>query len=538
MSAELVLAVIAGADICLQYGKKLIRAYKDLKSANDIVTAKILIVDAFWSRTVLQVEFVKRVASTMGPEHCGIHIEVFEMLRSKLAIATARVDSLITDGGEVKKWRMPFVRSLLDDTIEQLEMWQRIFDPTWYLILRIGDKLIDSALSSEYETMNSINGTLEMQAVPSKTSTHTRVLSVARGLRKVMNPATKAKAHISLPDGGLDWEDAQSVLYSETRIIKRANSAKRYAVDTIDCRSGIDVTQLRADSESLARKLQQVDPETFGLLASYGIVKRKLPTKNQIASLNMIFSLPAESRTVRSLRQSLMRPQECSLSRVLRLARQLTEAISFIHTCEFVHKNIRPETILSFMDEESHNRAFGSTYLLGFDSFRNVNFHTMRGGDTAWERNLYRHPFRQGLLAHDKYTMQHDVYSLGVCLLEIGLWTSFIEYESNHSNIVEDITGPIPSNTLGLQVEDFKPRKAELLGPYNHIKDHLVELAKSRLPMRMGDKYTSVVITCLTCLDEGNEDFGDDCGMQDEDGVLVGVRFIEKVLLRLDGISF
>jgi len=33
----------------------------------------------------------------------------------------------------------------------------------------------------------------------------------------------------------------------------------------------------------------------------------------------------------------------------------------------------------------------------------------------------------------------------------------------------------------------------------------------------------------LTCLDQDNEDFGDDSEFQDEDGVLVGVRYIEKV---------
>lgn len=27
--------------------------------------------------------------------------------------------------------------------------------------------------------------------------------------------------------------------------------------------------------------------------------------------------------------------------------------------------------------------------------------------------------------------MQHDTYSLGVVLLEIGLWLSFVEYEAN-----------------------------------------------------------------------------------------------------------
>jgi hypothetical protein len=45
-----------------------------------------------------------------------------------------------------------------------------------------------------------------------------------------------------------------------------------------------------------------------------------------------------------------------------------------------------------------------------------------------WDRNVYRHPLRQGHDLTEKYRMQHDIYSLNVCLLEIGLWESFVEY--------------------------------------------------------------------------------------------------------------
>ena len=31
--------------------------------------------------------------------------------------------------------------------------------------------------------------------------------------------------------------------------------------------------------------------------------------------------------------------------------------------------------------------------------------------------------------------MQHDIYSLGVCLLEIGLWESFVEYSQEDEEL-------------------------------------------------------------------------------------------------------
>ncbi|TKA77819.1 Glycogen phosphorylase [Friedmanniomyces simplex] len=57
------------------------------------------------------------------------------------------------------------------------------------------------------------------------------------------------------------------------------------------------------------------------------------------------------------------------------------------------------------------------------------------------------------------------------------------------------------------------------------------------LPQAMGEIYTEIVVSCLTCLDDDNNDF-EECGdVDDVDGVLVGVKYIEKVLLKFNEIS-
>lgn len=61
------------------------------------------------------------------------------------------------------------------------------------------------------------------------------------------------------------------------------------------------------------------------------------------------------------------------------------------------------------------------------------------------------------------------------------------------------------------------------------LRDRLVAFARRGLPRNMGDRYTEVVVTCLTCLDEDNVDFGDETEFQDAEGVVVNVRYIEKV---------
>lgn len=111
--------------------------------------------------------------------------------------------------------------------------------------------------------------------------------------------------------------------------------------------------------------------------------------------------------------------------------------------------------------------------------------------------------------------MQHDIYSLGVCLLEIGLWRSFVEYSPNQN--------PTGSQTYDLCAESTKnPGHPEL------VKSYLLSLATTELPGKMGTKYARIVESCLTCLDLGNEDFGEESELH-EDGVIVAVRYIEKV---------
>jgi hypothetical protein len=45
----------------------------------------------------------------------------------------------------------------------------------------------------------------------------------------------------------------------------------------------------------------------------------------------------------------------------------------------------------------------------------------------------------------------------------------------------------------------------------------------------MGEIYTDVVVSCLTCLDNDSITFGDLKEFTDPDDIVVGVRYIEKV---------
>ncbi|KAF4889753.1 hypothetical protein CGCF415_v000732 [Colletotrichum fructicola] len=349
MSVELVLAAVSAADLCLTYGKRLIEAYRDIRGATEAVQSRLLIVEAIWSKTAIQVEFVKRIAQALEEDHCRIHVEVLEVLKSKLILAISRIQSVVKSGPEssVKRWKYARVREAIDNSITQLQQWQSIFDPTWYLILRMGNKLIDDELSKHSDTEN------EMMFLQAAKSSNT--LASAQSFRSMVKGEGSKEMHVTLPEDGLDWANTWAIKYSSTVLIRRKASEKLYAVDTIACDSSYDLSRLRTDTESLAKKLKREDIELFGLLPCKGVVKRKSPETKRLASMSLAFQLPGTDlrRPPISLRNLLLQERMLSLTRVVEIAEQLARAVSFIHTLDFVHKNIRPETVLIFPNDGS-----------------------------------------------------------------------------------------------------------------------------------------------------------------------------------------
>jgi hypothetical protein len=151
-------------------------------------------------------------------------------------------------------------------------------------------------------------------------------------------------------------------------------------------------------------------------------------------------------------------------------------------------------------------------------------------GDALWHENLYRHPTRQGVAPEDMYTMLHDVYSLGVCLLEIGLWSSFVQYALGSNGETTILPGLLEIAAVP-KMRDERKRAFEL-------KSVLTELATSRLPGCMGDKYASLVTSCLSCLDKSSKFMsGDTASDTLDDGTDLGARYIQRILSEVEAIS-
>lgn len=508
----------------------LIEIYSSYQNASTEISERLIILDSNWLRTEKQLDFMKRIWDKLDKDHRAIQSQVLRLLVNSLEASINQIQNLekkrkekgndlrlgaIIREPEYKKWKYAMIKKSLDTNIKSLEKWQQAFDPTWYLILRISDSLIDTELA---------------KTTSSSSSARTEVASIAtaKSIRDSFKAEPEVHASIFLPSSGVSSSARTSIPFTTASLLQRGPKNKVYVLDSVPSFPGLDSSVQNRDVRDLARKLTGTDPLRFGLLRCRGVVK-VTNADNEIESYDFIFHIPPSLRSPKSLRDVLIQAKpDLSLSSRFHIAQQLSQSLSYVHTYGFVHKGIRPETILIFQDDESELAA---SFLLGFEKFRPAQGLTLRANDCAWQKDLYRHPRRQGLRPEDEYIMQHDIYSLGVCLLEIGLWQTLVVYgpsQSGHEAQIQSQDNhnmPEPSQLLTRlsNAENNETPKATL------IKQSLVELALSELPPRMGDKYTDIVVSCLTCLDESNPDFSDESEFKDVDDVVIGVRYIEKV---------
>jgi hypothetical protein len=411
--------------------------------------------------------------------------------------SSALSKSQIPQEFRVKRTKYAMSKEKLTRAIEDLEAWQEIFDPSWYLIIKAAIPQIDVELAKYSHS--------------SKKS----AISSSSSLRYTLTNPSHDNGPIWLKEEGIANLNILDIPFSSARLVQRPDGRGNWILEEISYPTLADprVLNLTRDIRDLARKLLIVEPITFGLLNCKGVVKQEDRVTRAPISFTFVFRMPENMSHPVSLRNLLLLGNfDHSLSGRFIIANQLAKSVFYMHNFGFVHKNVRPENILILKDPES---PIGRAYLIGFEHFRSADGATARFGDTAWQLNLYRHPRRQGNSPEEHYIMQHDIYSLGVSLLELGLWESFVNYK-------EDVD-PWPTVALGLSIES-----PEFLNP-DCLKDHLVSIARSVLPRRMGTKYAKVVETCLTCLDPDNTDFGDESEFQDTDGILIGVRYVEKV---------
>lgn len=185
------------------------------------------------------------------------------------------------------------------------------------------------------------------------------------------------------------------------------------------------------------------------------------------------------------------------------MARCLVKTLFHLHSVDWLHKSIRSNNILFGYDPSSATRPdYSHPYLVGFEFSRDERDRSTTDQDDQLDRNIYRHPDRQGP-PEKRFSAMHDHYALGVVLLEIGLWRPVLGFEEDYDEMSPD-----------------------------EIMLSLQEHAKDRLPHYMGLDYTEAVLACLNGSLQTRVTVGQ-TGMSDSQRLGLNLALLEKVLNKI-----
>ena len=130
--------------------------------------------------------------------------------------------------------------------------------------------------------------------------------------------------------------------------------------------------------------------------------------------------------SLQSLIRNLKHSERPSLNTRLKLAYSLAKAIEQWHAVGWLHQGISSINILFLVHESTKQIDFSFPILQGFEYARPKTDPSMGRPQDDIAFNVYRHPDRQGV-GLKGHTKLHDLYSLGVVLLEIGLWQTALD---------------------------------------------------------------------------------------------------------------
>ncbi|KAF2462891.1 uncharacterized protein BDR25DRAFT_308091 [Lindgomyces ingoldianus] len=201
------------------------------------------------------------------------------------------------------------------------------------------------------------------------------------------------------------------------------------------------------------------------------------PSKNRSLILYRSPSVPSTAQGVPTLHNIICKAAKPSLGNRFRTARALASTLLTIHASSWVHKNICSRSIL--MLPVSSTDSENLPYLLGWDVARPLEAGTSLHGMFDLEPNLYRHQARFGK-PFQKFSNEHDIYSLGVVLLEIGLWKTM--------------------STIFARPLEKHPRikTTEQHDLFRRVNGMIIDLANSPdLKREMGEGYAAIVRRCL-----------------------------------------
>lgn len=249
-------------------------------------------------------------------------------------------------------------------------------------------------------------------------------------------------------------------------------------------RSPGEITAMKARVGLLAAVLEAEKPESFSCLQLHDWRHEKDHRRFMYH-----FLIPDDCKpktiTLYEVMKSLKRQSRPTLEERLTMAYNIAKAVAQWHRVDWVHQSISSHNII-FLKPISGGSGdrwnFNAPFLHGFDFARPNAKPSIGRYVENIELDIYRHPDRQGE-ARDGHKKEHDLYSLGVVLLEIGLWGSSRDLVE-HNTRIRQKTPPKKGEDIKVTQED--------------VKNWMADVMKNSLAHHVGSIYRDAVRTCLT----------------------------------------
>jgi serine/threonine protein kinase len=195
-------------------------------------------------------------------------------------------------------------------------------------------------------------------------------------------------------------------------------------------------------------------------------------------TFGFVFDVPTDRFHIPSTLGELLmvksRAQRLALDSRAKLALMLSLALFQFHTVGWVHKSLRSSNVLFFPEKGADLSSvhYDEPWLVGFEYSREDPGFSENPRELDISKDIYRHPEQWGQPTR-RFDKSHDIYSLGVVLLEIGLWRPASHLEDKHFH------------------ETYYTDRFE-------VQKLFIQAAKDKLPFMVGGAYSEVVVKCLT----------------------------------------
>jgi hypothetical protein len=169
-----------------------------------------------------------------------------------------------------------------------------------------------------------------------------------------------------------------------------------------------------------------------------------------------------------------------------KLALSLATALGKLHSVGWYHQGLQSRNVCLVLHNPGNEHSvvsFDKPFLFGFTKSRAIEEKiSYEDGDVLG--NLYRHPDRWEPKPSKRHDALHDLYSLGVVLLEIGLW--------------KELPGLLSATK---DPKDFDISNWKACG----VQSHLRKWGEASLAQIMGTAYQKIVLALLEAKAEDTE---------------------------------